>query len=244
MKPLIGITCSMGLDIYSMSQEHMPAVQHRLSDNYVKAIIQAGGVPVIIPSCEDESLMADIVDGLDGILLSGGGDVDPVLYGQRATGHLGSVTPLRDTTELAIARYAIEKTNKPVLGICRGIQVMNVAMGGTLHIDLTDAGKLCHNLTMYPRHMTTHCIEVARGTLLADIMGAGQGKVNSYHHQAVDALAPDFLVTAVSVPDQVIEAIELPGRRYVLGVQWHPEGLIDREESRNLFRSFVAAAAK
>lgn len=244
MKPLIGITCSMGLDIYSMTQEHMPAVLHRLSDSYVQAVVQAGGVPVMIPSCENDALMKDIVDSLDGILLSGGGDVDPVRYGQRATGHLGSVTPQRDAAELAIARYAIEKTDKPVLGICRGIQVMNVAMGGTLHIDLPDAGKLCHSLTMYPRHMTAHGIEVARGTLLADIMGSGQGRVNSFHHQAVDALAPGFLVSAVSAPDQVIEAMELPGRRFVLGVQWHPEALTGREEAGNLFRRFVAAAAK
>lgn len=244
MKPLIGITGSMGLGIWSIHQEHMPAEQHRLSDSYVKAIIQAGGIPVMLPCCEDEALMKAMADKVDGLLLSGGGDVDPQIYGQRATGHLDTVTPRRDTAELAIAKYVIEETNKPVLGICRGVQVMNVAMGGTLHIDLPDAGKLCHSLTMYPRHLTSHSVEVAENSHLAQSYGAGQQKVNSFHHEAVDAVAPVFLVTARSVPDDVIEAVELPGERFVVGVQWHPEELTAREDARNLFRSFVEAAKK
>jgi len=244
MKPLIGITGSVGLGIYSLQQEHMPAERHQLSDSYVKAIVQAGGIPVVIPCCEDETLMKALVDRLDGVLLSGGGDVDPAIFGQRATGHLGSVTPRRDTAELAIARYVINETDKPMLGICRGIQVMNVAAGGTLHIDLPDAGKLCHSLTMYPRHMTTHTVEVAENTCLAEIYGSGEQKVNSFHHQAVDTVAPGFVVTAKSVPDNVVEAMEAPGDRFLMGVQWHPEELIAREEAQRLFRSFVDAARK
>lgn len=244
MKPLIGITGSLGLGIYSLTQEHMPAQQHRLSDSYVKAILQAGGIPVILPSCMDEEAMKAMVDRLDGVLLSGGGDVDPALYGQRATGHLGSVSPLRDAAELAVAKYVIRETNKPILGICRGIQVMNVAMGGSLHIDLPDAGKLCHSLTMYPRHMVSHQVQVEENTRLATIMGAGAKWVNSFHHEAVDGLADCFQATAHSVPDSVIEAMELPGERFVVGVQWHPEELTAMEEARNLFRSFVEAAGK
>lgn len=243
-KPLIGISSSMGLGIYSMTQENMPAEQHRLSDSYVKAILAAGGIPVILPSLMDEEAMIAMVDGLDGILLSGGGDVDPVRFGRRATGHLDSVNPRRDAAELAVVRYVINETDKPILGICRGIQVMNVAMGGSLHIDLPDAGKLCHSLTMYPRHMATHAVRVAADTRLAGILGAGESWVNSFHHQAIDDLAECFTVTAVSSDDNVIEAVELPGERFVVGVQWHPEELTAREEAKNLFRSFVAAAAK
>lgn len=241
MKPLIGISSSMGLGIYSMTQENLPQEQHRLGDKYVQAILRAGGIPVILPACQDEAVMESMVDRLDGVLLSGGGDVDPACYGQRATGHLGSVSVRRDAAELALAKYVIQKTNKPLLGICRGIQVMNVAMGGTLHIDLPDAGKLCHSLTMYPRYVATHDVTVGPDSKLAGIMGE-KGRVNSFHHEAVDALAECFAVTAKSVPDDVIEAIELPGERFVVGVQWHPEELTERQEAASLFRAFVEAA--
>lgn len=241
MKPLIGITGSMGLGIWSMTQEFQPQEQHRLGDKYVQAIIRAGGIPVILPCCEDPSVMEAMADRLDGVLLSGGGDVDPAVYGQRANGHLGTVSPRRDAAEIALAKYIIEKTDKPLLGICRGVQVMNVAMGGTLHIDLPDAGKLCHSLTMYPRHMTTHQVDVVKGTKLSEIMQDAD-RVNSFHHEAVDALAECFVVTAKSVPDDVIEAIEVPGDRFVVGVQWHPEELITREEAARLFRTFVEKA--
>ena len=243
MKPLIGITSSMGLGIYSMTQDNLPQEQHRLGDKYVQAIVKAGGIPVILPAMEDPAVMEAMAEGLDGILLSGGGDVDPARYGQRATGHLGGVSVRRDTAELALAKYAIEKTNKPVLGICRGIQVMNVAMGGSLHIDLPDAGKLCHSLTMYPRYVPTHDVQVEPDTKLAKIMD-GAARVNSFHHEAIDELAECFAVTARSLPDDVIEAVEIPGDRFVVGVQWHPEELTGQEEAARLFRAFVEAAKK
>lgn len=242
MRPLIGITASMGLGIYSLQQEHMPAEQHRLSDSYVQAVLQAGGIPVVLPNCEDPELLKAMVDRLDGIILSGGGDVDPTLYGQRATGRLGSVSPRRDTAEIAIAKYVMEETEKPLLGICRGIQVMNVAMGGTLHIDLPEDGKMCHSLTMYPRHMTTHTVEVAPDTRLADILGEGSVWVNSFHHEAIKDPAPCFSVTARSSDDDVIEAVEMSGDRFVVGVQWHPEELRAHEDAKRLFAAFVQAA--
>lgn len=243
MKPLIGITSSMGLGIYSMTQDNLPQEQHRLGDKYVQAIVKAGGIPVILPAIEDPAVMEAMAEGLDGILLSGGGDVDPARYGQRATGHLGGVSVRRDAAELALAKYAIEKTHKPVLGICRGIQVMNVAMGGSLHIDLPDAGKLCHSLTMYPRYVPTHKVQVEPDTKLAKIMD-GASRVNSFHHEAIDELADCFAVTARSLPDDVIEAVEIPGDRFVVGVQWHPEELTGQEEAARLFRAFVEAAKK
>lgn len=244
MKPLIGITCSMGLGIYSMTMENLPQEQHRLNDTYMKAIARAGGIPVVLPVYDDLSLVKDAVDRLDGVLLSGGGDLDPTLYSRRPNAHLGSVSPRRDAAELAIAQYVIRETDKPLLGICRGVQVMNVAMGGSLYIDLPDEGKLAHSLTMYPRYQVTHDIDVAENTHLARAMGAGANRVNSFHHEAVKELAEGFVASAVSVPDDVIEAIELPGERFVVGVQWHPEELTAREEARQLFENFVAAAAR
>lgn len=241
-KPLIGITDGMGQAIYSMNMEHMPLQQHRLNDSYVQAVIQAGGIPVILPVCEDPELMRAMVDGVDGVLLSGGGDVDPACYGQRATGRLGSVSPRRDAAELAVAEYVLKQTQKPLLGICRGVQVMNVVLGGSLHIDLPDAGKLDHALTMYPRNVTSHTVKVDADTHLAQIIGSGCHAVNSFHHQAVAILGEGLIVTAHSVPDDVIEAVELPGPRFAVGVQWHPEELRTTEDAAALFRAFIAAA--
>ena len=244
MRPLIGISCSMGQAIYSMTQDNPPQLQHRLGDSYVKAIQQAGGIPVLLPNCTDLTAVEEIAAGLDGFLLSGGGDLDPALFGQRATAALGAVTPRRDDFELALTRYVMQETEKPVLGICRGIQVMNVAMGGTLHIDLPSDGKLCHSLTMYPRNVRTHDIKILSGTRLEAIMEGRQGSVNSFHHQAIQQIADCFAVSAVSADDDVVEAVELPGDRFAVGVQWHPEELTEFPEARALFRSFVEAAAK
>jgi len=244
MRPLIGISSSMGQAIYSLTQNNPPQLQHRMNDTYAKAIIRAGGIPVILPNNEDVSCVEEIAAKLDGFLLSGGDDVDPALFGQRATGKLGAVIPRRDNFEIALARHVIENTDKPLLGICRGVQVMNVALGGSLHIDLPDAGKLCHSLSMYPRWACSHSVQVMEGTRLAKIMGVGEGMVNSFHHQAIDALAQGLVVSALSELDGVIEAVELPGQHFVLGVQWHPEELTDREEAKVLFRSFVQAAEK
>lgn len=242
MRPLIGISCSMGQAIYSMTQENVPQLQHRLGDSYVKAVMQAGGIPVLLPNNTDLSCVEELAAGLDGFLLSGGGDVDPALFGERATARLGAVTPRRDDFELALARYVLNETDKPVLGICRGIQVMNVAMGGTLYIDLPDDGKLCHSLTMYPRNIRTHDVKVMSETRMEEIMEGYTGRVNSFHHQALRDVADCFLVSAVSADDDVVEAVELPGERFAVGVQWHPEELTDFREARKLFQRFVEAA--
>ena len=244
MRPLIGISCSMGQAIYSMTQDHVPQLQHRLGDSYVKAITQAGGVPVLLPNNLDISTVREIAAGLDGFLLSGGGDVDPALFGARGTSDLGTVTPRRDDFELALTRYLLNETEKPILGICRGIQVMNVAMGGTLHIDLPRDGKLCHSLTMYPRNVRTHDVQVVSRTRMEEIMEGCKGRVNSFHHQAIRDVADGLVVSAVSVDDEVVEAVELPGERFVVGVQWHPEELTEFPEARTLFHQFVKAASK
>lgn len=242
MKPLIGITCSMGQAISSLTQENPPQLQHRMNDTYIRAVTQAGGIPVILPNNTDLSCVEEITEQLDGFLLSGGDDVDPLLFGERAMGKLGTVIPRRDHFEIALTRQVLEKTDKPLLGICRGIQIMNVAMGGTLHQDLPSDGKLCHSLTMYPRNALTHRVQVLPDTQLAQIMGAGMGQVNSFHHQAVKQLADCFLCSAKSMEDAVVEALEMPGDRFVVGVQWHPEELTDRDEAKKLFRSLILAA--
>lgn len=239
MKPLIGITDGMGLSHYAAQ---MPLSLHQLNDSYVQAVIQAGGIPVILPVCREEETMRAMVDRVDGVILSGGGDLDPAHFGQRATGKLGEVSPRRDQAELTVAMYVLKHTEKPLLGICRGIQVLNVALGGTLHIDLPTAGKLEHSLTMYPRDEVSHGITVAEDSRLGEIFGPGGHRVNSFHHQAVDVPGAGLRATAWSEPDGVIEAVELSGQRFALGVQWHPEELRAGEDAQRLFHAFVAAA--
>lgn len=243
-RPLIGITCSMAQAIYSLTQSNPPQLQHRMNDSYIKAITEAGGIPVILPNTTDLSAVEEIAAGLDGFLLSGGDDVDPALFGERPNETLGTVTPRRDDFEIALTRYVLEKTDKPLLGICRGIQVMNVAMGGSLYIDLPASGKLCHSLTMYPRNVCSHAVTVSSGSRLAGIMGQGRSMVNSFHHQAVKDLAEGFVCTASSEEDGVVEALEKPGERFVVGVQWHPEELTDRREAAELFCALVQASQK
>lgn len=244
-KPLIGISCGMGQSIDSMTMEQIPRQQQRLNDSYVQAVIQAGGIPVILPACEDPDLMRAMADRVDGVILSGGDDLDPNIFGKRPTGRLGTVCPRRDTAELALAEYVLNHTSKPLLGICRGEQVLNVALGGSLHIDLPSLGTESHSLTMYPRNVVTHQIRVAEDSCLARILGSGSDHwVNSFHHQAVDAPGSGLAVTARSIPDNVIEAVELPGERFVIGVQWHPEELRHLEDAAALFRAFIEAAGQ
>lgn len=244
MNPLIGISCSLGQAACSLSQAHSSQLQHRLNDSYIRAVTQAGGIPVLLPNNADLSCVDGLVEKLDGFLLSGGDDIDPAYYGERAEEKLGAIVPGRDRFELVLIKKVLESTQKPILGICRGLQMMNVAMGGSLHQDLPTDGKLCHSLTMYPRNAVTHDVQVLSGTRLAQIMGSGTGRVNSFHHQAVKRLAECFLCSAKSVEDDVVEALEMPADRFAVGVQWHPEELTERDEARKLFRCFILAAEK
>ena len=219
MHPMIGITCG---------QETSPAGVQRCYQNasYIQAVAQAGGIPVLIPLTEEMPALEGLHARLDGLLLSGGGDVEPWQYGQRPHEKLGPTDPLRDRVEMALARWAHE-ANKPTLAICRGIQVLNVALGGTLYQDIASLvpGALAHpHQPGNPRHFLAHQVSVEQGTLLSRILDQPEQAmaVNSMHHQAVDRVAPGFVVSARAT-DGVIEAIEHPGQRLSLGVQWHPE---------------------
>ena len=238
MKPVIGITC--GNEILQRSSE-----REVLLDAYTNAIERAGGVPVILPNTQDPRLLREMADRMDGVMISGGPDADPRLYGARADKTVGGIRPRRDAAEIEVIRYIIQETEKPLLGICRGLQMMNVALGGDLYVDLKNAGFPEHSFhDIYPREMVSHDVRVEKNCLLHHIFGQEVLGVNSFHHQAVQTPAPGLLVTAWSEPDQLIEALELPGERFVLGVQWHPEGMTGDEKQQALFRYFVQAAAR
>jgi putative glutamine amidotransferase len=237
--PLVGLTC--------LAQVNRGSDEPRFAVNqvYVRALEAAGAAPVLIPLVGSESLLRAVYDRLDGLLLPGGGDVDPVEYGQERHPRLGPVDGDRDQVELSLARWALQD-DLPTLAICRGPQVLNVAAGGTLYQDVRSQipGGRDHTLpTGASRDYRAHDIMIVPGSRLAAIVGSEPWAVNSSHHQSVRDLAPGF-VAAATAPDGVIEAVEMPSRRFVLGVQFHPEEMQHNDpRAAALFRALVAAAA-
>ena len=223
--------------------------------NYMEAVEAAGGEAVaLIPDPAGPELSPDaVIAPLDGLLLTGGKDIHPDLYGQALRQDLGVELDLpRDALEIPLARRALER-DLPVLGICRGIQVLNVAAGGTLHqdIELTGSARETHNQREIsprpPDHAGVHVVAIEPGSRLAGIMGVARVSVNTFHHQAIDDPAPQFAIVARSVEERgtgVIEAVEARGKVFAVGVQWHPERMWKTApEFARLFRALVEAAA-
>lgn len=237
MKPLIGITTYQSTNAYGHA---IIALMH----SYVNAVMQAGGVPVLIPSLVAEDGWDTIYNRLDGILLSGGGDIGLEHSPGDPHPRIDEVDPARDSVELKMVRAAASD-GKPFLGICRGCQVMNVALGGTLYTHIPDQfpNALDHS---YPGNMRTvlvHEVKIDEGTRAAEIFGEPILNVNSLHHQGLKDIAPPLRV-AGSAPDGLVEAVELPDHPFAFAVQWHPEWLTDQVPTKNLFRKFVEAAGQ
>jgi len=232
VKPRIGLTSSYSPDNDS---QVLPA-------NYVRAIEQAGGIPLIVPAGISGNLAGDVLDRMDGLLLSGGPDLDPALFGEAPHQRLGQVSPERDIIEIPLTQAALAR-GVPILAICRGIQTLNVSAGGTLIQDIVSLvpGALKHRQEA-PRWHGSHGVQIEPGSLIAALLGTTEIRVNTFHHQCVKAVAPGFKITA-RAPDGVIEGIEGPGG-FVLGVQWHPEGMFERVPVfAGLFRGLVEAAS-
>lgn len=227
MKPIIGITVNYSYKGDSPYAEGIGAPGQEwqlLADDYITAVVRAGGVPLMLPVVRDNpELLKNMVDLVDGVLFSGGSDVDPQMYGQTTTGKTGGIIVERDEHEKFLVDYVVNHTSKPVLGVCRGIQIINAVMGGTLVQHVPDVAN-DHTLTMYPRTAVSHTVVVAEDSILSGIVGPGKLGVNSFHHMAVDACAPGLKVVARS-EDGITEAIEFENQddRFFLAVQWHPE---------------------
>ncbi len=207
---------------------------------YLEALQASGALPVVVPPLREEAL-DELLDQVDGLLLSGGPDIDPASYGQPPHRCLGPTEPPLDAFEIALAQAA-DRRGTPILAICRGAQLLNVARGGTLIQHLPDVvGHAIEHRQREPADALTHAIEIDPDTRLAEILGWTAGRVNSFHHQAVDALAPGLRVSA-RAPDDAIEAFEAPERPFLLGVQWHAEYLVRWPQHAALFEAFVAAA--
>ena len=240
-KPLIGISA------YDYVR---PGVGWRYDICYARnavAIETAGGLPVLIPSRVSADVLRGIYERLDAVLLPGGGDINPDNYQDRPRTELKHVDDTRDAMELNLTRWAADD-DLPVLGICRGIQVMNVALGGSLTQDIPSmlTTDYRHNIEhgQEPRNLILHDVTVKADTRLRSILGEESVQVNSIHHQAIKDLAPDLIDVAYA-PDGIIEGVELPDRHFFMAVQWHPEDLTDDDERmRNLFKAFVDAASQ
>lgn len=230
-KPIIGITPQLGEDGRQFCQA-----------NYLSCVTQAGGIPLLLPITENEEQMRRYLEICHGILFAGGPDIDPSLYGEAILPECGAVCAPRDAFELKFLPMALEK---PLLAICRGIQVLNVALGGTLYQDINSQFpvKALHRMSS-PTDDTCHTVTVSERTILAELATEKTYAVNSFHHQAAKDVGAGLVVSAVS-EDGVIEGLEMPSAPFVVGVQWHPERLVGHDQNaKALLRRFVWEAER
>lgn len=236
MKPVIGISGSI---LINKGNAFSGYRRSYVNQDYVEAVLRAGAIPFIIPFNEDLEATREMVEKVDGIILSGGHDVNPYYYGEDPMLKIGELFPERDVFDMELYKTAIE-LKKPIFGICRGYQIINVINGGTLYQDLSyaDFVKIKHDQVDNPTQ-ATHFVELEEGTFLKNILGE-KYKVNSFHHQILKDVAPGFKVVAKS-SDGVIESIEkITEDNFVIGVQWHPEMLsVSNEKSQEIFNEFV-----
>ena len=232
-KPVIGISAPL----------HPESRGYRVSHCYADAVAAAGGLPILIPAADSPEDVDSLLPSLDGILIPGGPDVDPLFYGEEPRQGLGLVIRSNDLFEMNFLRAA-RTAHKPILCVCRGMQVLNVTFGGTLIQDIPTQipGALRHMQIPVDREEPTHSVDIQKNTYLYEVYGTETILTNSFHHQCIQEVAPGFSVSA-KARDGVIEAIEAKEER-ILGVQWHPEEMVhSRPEHFGLFRQLVKAAS-
>jgi putative glutamine amidotransferase len=230
-KPLIIVTASYDYDKNVSS----------IKNSYCEALIKAGAIPVLLPLSMKDDLINLYIEKCDGLMVTGGPDVDASYYGEINMVCNGDISPYRDVMELALIKKAV-LTNKPILGICRGLQMINVAMGGTLYQDINEQIKdiqLIKHSQSAPRWYASHKIKIKKNSFIWEVFDTEQVSVNSFHHQCVKGIAPGFDITAWS-EDGIAEAIECTNTMFALGVQWHPEDLWKENNNQlKLFEKFV-----
>jgi putative glutamine amidotransferase len=239
MQPIIGVTA--GETINKMFP-HSPLIQGQ-AHTYIDAVVRSGGAPFIMPIVKNEKVLRRLYEECTGIMLSGGNDLDPALYDEAPSDHTEDFSTERDAQELQLLKWALED-DKPVLAICRGLQLINVAQGGSLYQHIPDdlPNATVHSIAAEKKRESrvVHMLRVKPDSKLAQILGVEKLGANAYHHQAVKQLGKN-LVAVAWAEDDVIEAIEMPGRKFVVAVQSHPESLEESIEPRwrKLFEAFI-----
>ncbi len=231
MRPIIGV-----IPLYDDEKE-----SYWMLPGYMQVLELCGAAPIMLPMTKEPALLDQLFSMCDGLLLTGGHDISPDIYGEDPKDYCGAPCKVRDEMEVYLLKKAIEK-KMPLLGICRGLQLMNGALGGTLYQDLPNEkpGSVEHHMTA-PYDRGAHEVEVLPGTLLAGIIGAGTKRVNSYHHQAIKDLSPMAQCMAVS-EDGLAEAISIKNQPFMIGLQWHPEFSYEKDpDSKKIVQAFVDA---
>lgn len=230
MRPIIGVFAEVYDDLHTQMQSA-----------YARAIECSGGVPFVLPYVDSNEAIEDFIVLCDGFFFTGGADIDPQSYGEARSPHCGESQPNRDALELRVFKKAI-KTQKPILGVCRGAQLVNVALGGTLYQDLPSerSGNVAHRQAE-PKDAPSHDVSVLADTPLYRLIGKARMRANSFHHQAIKQLGAGLAVMATA-DDGVIEAVYLQGQRYLRAYQWHPERIYEADlQNKHLFDDFVSA---
>lgn len=242
MKAIIGISVN---SLRELSQKDVGEIGAEgqdwqlLASDYIRAIERNGGLPILIPNIKSIEDMSLILDKVDGLLLSGGHDVNPRIYKERNSGKAGNFDNLRDHQEIFMTEYALER-DLPILGICRGLQILNVTLGGSIHQDLPSAGFPVHSLNNSLRNEPSHLLKIFEDSPLYEIFKRDEIWTNSYHHQGINELGRGLKIAALS-EEGLVEAAYLEDKKFVLGVQWHPEMMYDNEEMNMIFKKFIKA---
>lgn len=245
MQPVIAITVGEIVNV-STGKLWTPIVYGQFQ-TYTDAIVRAGGAPIIMPLVDDKAVLRRLYEQVDGILLSGGHDISQNAPRHPKSSKKFNISPRRDKQEIQLLKWALAD-DKPVLGICRGLQLINVALGGSLHHDISINLPAAHNheasIDLQDFHHLAHRLTIKPGSQLAGTLKAKQIATNSLHHQSIEQLGKGLVATA-QAEDGLIEAVEMPGKRFVIGVQSHPEALEAKTEPqwRQLFKAFVSSAA-
>lgn len=242
MKKIIGISVN---SLRELSQKDVGQIGAEGQDwqlvaaDYVRAIERNGGLPILIPNIKSIEDMSLILDKVDGLLLSGGHDVNPRIYKERNSGKAGNFDNLRDHQEIFMTEYALER-DLPILGICRGLQILNVTLGGSIHQDLPSAGFPVHSLNNSLRNEPSHSLKIFEDSPLYEIFKRDEIWTNSYHHQGINELGKGLKKAALS-EEGLVEAVYLDDKKFALAVQWHPEMMYDDKEMNMIFEKFIDA---